>query len=249
MALQEHGEVREDGLPCRREELESVGTGRMGSTFYRWRFVPAHLSAVLDHDWWQLGRRAFLNPECGEVTLMAPSVTHEDMSRLFVHVVPAAAQPLSIPCVATGATTWSMPGSRRVEADESFYLGEAALGYQNAKQERQAGMVDAFVHGNPPQLVVEVERAHGDSGKPDVYRDLGVAEMWRVDLSRNQELSVEFLELQHPEGWRAVDQSGVLPGLTPELVARILETAYIDGAADIAGLLAAAGVGREEPRE
>ncbi len=249
MALQEHGEGREDGLPRRREDLEALRTGRMGSTFYRWRFAPADLSGVLEYDWSQLGRRVFVDPGQGEVTLMAPSGPHENISRRVGHLVLVTAAALSIPCEEMGATTWNPAGSRRVEADESFYLGEAAVQLRDAKRERRAGIVDAFVSANPPQLVIEVERTRGDAGKPDIYRALGVAEMWRIDRSRDQALSVEVLELQRPDGWQAVDSSGLLPGLTPELIARTLEAADIDGATVMSDLLAAAGIGREERRE
>lgn len=40
-----------------------------------------------------------------------------------------------------------------------------------------------------------------------------------------------------------VDHSTVLPGLTPALIARVLETADMDGAEVIPGLLAKAGSG------
>ena len=249
MALQEHGEVREDGLPRRREDLEPLRTGRMGSAFYRWRFAPADLPAVLRHDWSQLGRRVCVDPLRGEVMLMAPSWSHEEMSRYVFRLVESAATALSTPCAAGGGTTWSPPGPRRVEADESFYLGEAAERLRDAKRERRAEIVDAFVTANPPQLVVEVERTHGDTGKPDIYRALGVIEMWRIDRSRDQTLAVEILDLQRPEGWRAVDTSGILSGLTPELIARTLRAADIDGAAVITDLLAAAGIGREDRHE
>ncbi len=244
MALQEDGEGRGDRLPRRREDLETLRTGWMGSTFYRWRFAPTDLAGVLEYDWSQMGRRVFVDPEQGEVTLMAPSWAHQEMSRYVFRLVESAATALSISIAGGGGTTWSPPDFRRVEADESFYLGEAAVQLRDAKRERQAGIVDAFVSANPPQLVIEVERTRGDAGKPDIYRALGVAEMWRIDRSRDQALSVAILELQSPGDWRAVDSSGVLPGLTPELIARTLEAADIDGASVISDLLATAGIGR-----
>lgn len=242
MALEEHREAREGVLPGRREDLEPVCTGRMGSTFFRWRFAPAELPAVLEHDWARLGRRVFIDPERGEVTLMAPSGPHETVADLVTPLLLHVSQALSVPCVPAAGTTWSPPGSRRVEADRSYYLGEAALGYREVKRERRAGLADAFFDANPPQLAVEVERTHGDAGKPDVYRDLGVTEMWRIDVSREPALTVEILELQCPGGWRPVDRSTVLPGLTPALIARVLETADMDGAEVIPGLLAKGGI-------
>ena len=243
MALQQHGKVGEGALPRRREDLEPVNTGGMGSAFFRWRFAPEDLPVVLDHDWSELGRRVFVDPEREEVTLMAPSWVHEEMSQHVWYLVTSVAAALSIPCVGGGGATWSPPGSHRVEADQSFYLGRAALRFRETKRERRAGLTDAFTADNPPQLVVEIERTSGDAGKPDVYRLLGVDEAWRIDVSREPSLAVEFLDLQHPDGWRAVDRSTILPGLTPALIARALEAADMDGAGVIPGLLAAAGIG------
>jgi len=246
MALRENGQVRQAGLPCRREDLESAGTGRMGSAFYRWRFAPARLPAVLGHDWSQLGRRVFVDPEQEEVTLMAPSAVHENMSWLVGHLAWGAATTLSIPCDGLRATTWSPPGQRRVEADESFYLGESALRYRKLEDDSEW---NSFAGINPPQLVVEVERTHGDTGKPVVYRTLGATEMWRIDTHRWPALIVEILDLQRPDGVTAADRSAVLPGLTPTFIARMLGTARRQGAGAIPGLLAAAGIGRPDPQE
>ena len=136
-----------------------------------------------------------------------------------------------MPYVAAGGTAWTSPGGsfRRVEADESYYLGETVLRYRLVTDE---DLLNEFLGVNPPQLVVEIERTHGDAGKPGVYRDLGVAEMWRVEAHGWPELSVEILELQHPKGVRTIDTSTALPGLTPALVARTIKTAHENGAED-----------------
>jgi len=111
-------------------------------------------------------------------------------------------------------------GSCRVEADQCDDLGEAALGYRETKRERRAGPADAFLDANPLQVAVEVERTHADAGRPDVYRDLAVAEMWRIDLSREPAPTIGILELQRPGGRGVADRSTVLPGLTAAQIAR-----------------------------
>ena len=245
MALQEHGEVSGNGLPRRCEELEPVGTGTMGSTFYSWQFAAADLPAVLEHDWSQLGRRVFVNPERGKVTLMAPSGSHENTSALVGQLVFRAGERLSIQVVPVRGTTWRPPGSRRVEADESYYLGETALRCLDTHRMDRPELVDAFFDTNPPQLVVEVERTHDDAGKPAVYRDLGVAEMWRIDVRREAALSVEILALPDPGGVRTAGRSVVLPGLTPSVIGQALTMARREGAQVIPRVLAAAGIGRD----
>ena len=243
MALQAHGEVREGGLPRRREDLEVAGTGQMGSALFRWQFAPAQLSAVLEHDWSCFGRRVFVDPERGEVTLMAPSGPHGETSRYAWSLVYTALRRRCRSRLSpAGGTTWSPPGSRRVEADESYYLGDVALRCLQVHRMDRPDLVDAFFDANPPQLVIEVERTHGDAGKPDVYRALGVAEMWRINQTGNNPLSVEILELQYPAGWRAVDCSTVLTGLTPALIGHVLDTARRQGAGVIPALLTDAGI-------
>ena len=91
---------------------------------------------------------------------------------------------------------------------------------------------------------MEVERSHGDAGKPDIYRDLGVAEMWRIDMPRPGSFAVEILDLQRPGGVEAIDRSALLPGLTPVLITRTLQAARRRGYRVIPELLAAAGMER-----
>ncbi len=240
MVLHEHGQVQDSVLPRRREDLDATGTGRMGSSFFSWQFAPTLLPAVLEHDWSDFGRRVFVDPECGEVTLMAPSGPHEETSRYAWSLVSSAAAALSIPVVPAGGTTWTSPGSRRVEADESFYLGEAAVRYRDLQEED--GLL-AFLTVNFPQLVIEVERRHGDADKPTVYRDLGVVEMWRIEAQRWPTLTVEILDLQHTLGVASVNRSAVLPGLTPALIAQALDLARRKGTQVIPAMLSEAGIG------
>ena len=87
------------------------------------------------------------------------------MSWLAGHLASGAATALSLPCDGMPAATWSPPGSRRVEADGSFYLGQSALEYRELEDGTEWS---AFAGINPPQLVLEVERAHGDAGKTEV---------------------------------------------------------------------------------
>ena len=246
MAVQEHGENRERRLPRQREDLALAGTSRMGSSFFRWQFAPAQLPVALKHDWSDFGRWVFIDPEGGEVTLMAPSGPHEETSRHAWSFVSSAATALSIQVVPAGGTTWNLPRSRRVEADESFYLGEAALRYRELQHED--GLI-AFLDVNLPQLVIEVERSHADAGKPTVYSELGVVKMWRIDAQHWPPLTVEILDLQRAQGVGTVDRSAVLPGLTPRLIVQTLDLARREGVQVIPGVLTDAGIGGQGRRQ
>ena len=87
--------------------------------------------------------------------------------------------------------------------------------------------VAAFVETNPPDLVVEVERSRGDETKPHFYREIGVPEMWRIDITHSRR-EVAILDLQALDGPAALPASAVLPLCTPEFVLEALEFA-IDG--------------------
>ncbi|MCY4591620.1 MAG: Uma2 family endonuclease [Alphaproteobacteria bacterium] len=239
MALQDQGQ--DGGLPRRREELEEVYAGRMGSTFLRWRFQPGELEAVLGHDWSRLGRRLFIDPERGEVTVMETSARHAVTAELVAFLLGHSTLALSIQLVATGRTTWSAPGSRRIEADNSFYLGSSAERLLSARRNNEMND-DEFARENPPELVVEMERSHGDAGRSEAYRSFGVAEMWRIDAGSDHALSVEILNLH--DGARAVERSAVLPGLTPEVIGRVLEVGRTEGPVVMQREVIAAGIRR-----
>ena len=123
---------------------------------------------------------------------------------------------------------------RTVEADGSYCFGDRAILLHNARRE---GNEDAFVERNPPQPVVEVERAHGDAGEPAIYRTLGAEEMWRISTQTSQAHGgtgqsrqvAEILDLQHHEGWRPVTDSRVFPGMTAFHLTRLLRQVVAEG--------------------
>ncbi len=63
--------------------------------------------------------------------------------------------------------------------------------------------------------------------KPRFYREIGVPEMWRIDITRARR-EVAILDLQAEYGSAARPASAVLPLCTPDFVLEALELA-IDG--------------------
>ncbi len=87
-----------------------------------------------------------------------------------------------------------------------------------------AETVQEFEAGTPPDLVIEVERSHGDDDKPNFYRRLGVPEMWRLNIAGNAREAV-LVDLQAPGGPTELTVSAVLPPSSPAFVLAALELA------------------------
>ena len=75
--------------------------------------------------------------------------------------------------------------------------------------------------------MVEVERSRTDDRKPGFYREVGVVEMWRIDITRERR-EAAILDLQAPNGPAELPASAVLPLCTPDFVLEALELA-VDG--------------------
>ena len=81
---------------------------------------------------------------------------------------------LDIPCVTTGQTTFRRRKKRGgVEADQSFYLA-------NAERVRGKEWINLRVDP-PPDLAIEAVYSHDADAAIEVYRRLGVPEVWIGD--------------------------------------------------------------------
>lgn len=126
-------------------------------------------------------RLAYLD---GALELMSPSYRHETLARRIDAFVLGAARGLGLPCVPAGSTRWDAVGlGRGKEPDGCFYLqGTAAVvGKKDVNLERDG----------PPDLVVEIEITSPLLNALEIYRTLGVPEVWRHD---GELLSILVLE-------------------------------------------------------
>ena len=87
--------------------------------------------------------------------------------------------------------------------------------------------LEAFEAANPPDLVVEVEPSRGEEAKSRVCRELGVFEMWCIDITRARREGA-ILDLNAPEGTAPLPASTVLLLCIPDFVLEPLKLA-IDG--------------------
>lgn len=138
----------------------------------------------------------------GRLTLMSPSYIHERLKKLLGGFIELTLEGLGIRFVAAGSTT--LRRERRkggVEGDETYYLKDLAALRVKARLDLR---VDP-----PPDLAVEVVVSHDADDAVEVYRRLGVSEVWICSEER-----MSFLTL-HDDGAYAVSETSLaIPGLS-----------------------------------
>lgn len=133
----------------------------------------------------------------GALELMTPSRHHESIKTLLARMIEHYAMEAGIRLSGYGSWTLrSAPTERAIEPDECYILGDPRP-------------------KDTPDLVIEVIWTSGGLDKLEVYRGLGVGEVW---LWRN-----EAIQIYRLEGDRYVEmsRSGLLPDLDIALLARL----------------------------
>ena len=200
--------------------------GSMGSEYTRFYLDPEVIPLLAKLDWDKIARRVFIDPVSGLIALMTPSPEHERYSRGADRFMDAMDRRLGIRAIGLGSTRWRLPGDPEntgAEPDACYYLGQTADRWAEADRQGR-GAVREFEARTPPDLVIEVERSHGDEDKPAFYRRLGVLEMWRLDIAGNTR-EVVLLGLQATDGPAELPVSTVLPPASPSFVLAALELA------------------------
>lgn len=132
----------------------------------------------------------------GTLELMSPSFNHEAIKKMMARLLEAWALQNDVPLIAAGSWTLrSAPDERGIEPDECYMLGRQ-------KKER-------------PDLALEVIWTAGGLDKLEVYRGLGVSEVW---LWRDGAIEAHVLEGDRYV--RAV-RSRLLPALDLDRLARL----------------------------
>lgn len=110
----------------------------------------------------------------GNLTLMSPSLPHESGVDRLDLIVKEICIGLRIPCKPTGSTLFRRPDlDKGIEGDRTYYLAheEAVRGKKEIDLE-----VDP-----PPDLAIEVQVAHPARDAVEIWRRLGVPEVWVFD--------------------------------------------------------------------
>jgi Uma2 family endonuclease len=138
----------------------------------------------------------------GELELMTPSLDHESLKKRLARLLEAYSEETGIELEGFGSwTVKSEPKARGVEADECYVMGPIC--------ERP----------EIPDIAIEVVWTTGGIDKLDVYRGLGVPEVWIW-----QERSLRFFTLGEGR-YLTSTRSRLLPDLDPILISRCMEEA------------------------
>jgi Uma2 family endonuclease len=128
----------------------------------------------------------------GELELMSPSRNHESIKKLLARMVELYALEKDIELSAYGSWTLrNAPKERALEPDECYIIGDARI-------------------KNAPDLAVEVIWTSGGLDKLEVYRALGVEEvwLWRDGTIRMYRLSGDhYTDLAHSLAFPDLDVS------------------------------------------
>jgi Uma2 family endonuclease len=171
-----------------------------------------HRAAWRNADWsmylqaldWLNGNRAFVTFYRGRLEIVTPSFQHDRTATLLLKAVTILAEETGKPLVSARSTTLQREDLlAAVEADDAFYIEHANL---MSSRRRDIKLPE----DPPPDLVVEVEVTHRLKERIDIYRELGVPELWRYS-----ERGLEVL-LNRRDHWEKAARSPTFPQLSPE---------------------------------
>jgi Uma2 family endonuclease len=149
-------------------------------------------------------RRVFVTYYKGRLEIVTTSLLHEAVSRLLYSLLKAIAEETNTPIRSAGATTLEREDlAAAVAADESFYIGP------NEQRMRNKKKIDLAVDP-PPDLAIEVEITARLGVRKQIYRDIGVPEIWRYGDGGLTVL------VRRGEQYEQVERSPTFPQLSPQ---------------------------------
>lgn len=135
----------------------------------------------------------------GAIELMSPSRSHEAIKTTLARLLEAYCDERGLELSGYGSWTLrSAPKERGAEPDECYMVGA--------------------IDKDAPDLAIEVVWSHGGLDKLEIYRGLGVAEVWVWD--REDGLRIFALG---DEGYTPGERSRLLPELDPAWLASFLD--------------------------
>lgn len=113
----------------------------------------------------------------GTIYLSSHNFLHERLRARFGRLVASLVEEFNTPCLSSGSTTFRRRDKEAaVEPDLSFYL---------ANEKPMRGKLDIDLNIDPPpDLAIEVTCAHDNYEAIEVYRLLGVPEVWDWEKDR-----------------------------------------------------------------
>ena len=142
----------------------------------------------------------------GSLTLVSPSSAHERGGDRLDQFIKIICYELGVAYEATGATRYRRKDLERgIEGDKTYYIANEAVISENQEE------VDLNVDP-PPDLAIEVELTHPARDGVEIWRQLGVPEVW---VHRPRRPSLTFLLLDPGRAYVESDTSRSFPFLSP----------------------------------
>ncbi len=140
-----------------------------------------------------------LNYLNGVLEIWMPGRTHENIKKMLARLLEAYAEERGLDLNGYGSTTFRRKAKERgLEPDECYVLGTLE---------------------EVPDLALEVVITHGMVDRLEIYRGLGVHEVWVWDQKK-----LSFYILIDPDQpYRVQQRSQVLPDLDPDLLLQFLD--------------------------
>jgi Uma2 family endonuclease len=137
-----------------------------------WQTYKRILAELGDH------RASRLAYDQGVLEITMPSDRHETHKKLLDRMIETLTEESNLPAKSFGSTTLNRADLERgAEPDSCYYI-------QHVSQ--IAGRQIDLTIDPPPDLVTEVDISSSSSRRIDIYRQLGVPEMWRYSGGRVQ---------------------------------------------------------------
>ena len=138
----------------------------------------------------------------GRLSLVSPSYRHENLKKLLDYFIASALAGLGVPFLPAGSTTFRRRRKRGgVEGDESYYIANRGRIHGKA-------VIDLRIDP-PPDLAIEVVVSHDADDAIEVYRRLGVPEVWICTPAE-----IIMLTLGEDGLYAKVESSVAVPGVS-----------------------------------
>ena len=141
------------------------------------------------------------------VTIVSPSFMHEQGVVQLGAVVDEIIVELEIDCRSVASTMYRRDGVRRGAMPDCSYYFEN----RNAIRLTAKGHIDLDA-GPPPDLIAEVVWTHGPDAVMEIYRALGIPEVWLFDVPT---ANLQFLHLDRTGNYVPRPHGRALPFVTP----------------------------------
>ena len=114
----------------------------------------------------------------GVLEITIPSNRHETQKKLLERMIETLTEELNLPAKSFGSTTLNRADlGRGAEPDSCYYIQHVG---------QIAGWQIDLTTDPPPDLVIEVDISSSSNRRIDIYKQLGVPEMWRYAGGRVQ---------------------------------------------------------------